>query len=324
MSETVNQIRERYKTKYLEAESAAEMRRAEVEMRVPGIREAHLRMQQTGLALLGSVFNKDQTVGDLDTYRAEIEQLRGECARLLTEAGYPADYDSIKYECALCGDTGYLEDGQMCKCLKRELTRARILTSGMGERMRTQNFANFSLRYYTQGEERDRMQYCLDALRAYAYDFTPKTAANLLLLGNTGLGKTHLSSAVAGVVLEKGYDVCYVNATRLIGDFEKQRFGAGNGNLNGETDHYFVADFLILDDLGTEVSNQFTASCLYDLITRRMDTEKPTLISTNLTPAELRKRYWDRITSRLLGEYRLLPFVGKDVRMQKLMEGAES
>lgn len=319
MSETIQEIRERYKTKYLIARSAADERQREADERIPGMRQVHERMDAVGLALLKAAFapGKDGTAS-VEDYRAEVDALRAERARLMCAAGYPADYTEVHYDCPLCGDTGYTENGQMCVCLRREITRARYEASGMSERMHAQTFANFSLQYYAPGEEAERMRYNYEFLRNYAAQFNPRKSGNVMLFGGTGLGKTHLSSAVAGEVLKKGYDVCYVTAPRMMGDFEKQRFGDGNGDADGDTAHYFATDLLILDDLGTEVVNQFTASCLYDLITRRMDTGKATLISTNFTAADLRKRYWDRITSRLLGEYQVLLFVGKDVRMQKL------
>lgn len=319
MSETIQEIRERYKTKYLLARNAADERQKEVDARIPGMRQVHEQMNAVGLALMKAAFAPEKDgIASVEDYRTRVDALRAERARLLCAAGYPADYTEIRYDCPLCGDTGYLEDGQMCTCLRREIAKARYATSGMSERMHAQTFANFSLQYYAPGEESERMRNNYEFLYNYASQFDPRQSGNVMLFGGTGLGKTHLSSAVAGEVLQKGYDVCYVTAPRMMGDFEKQRFGDGNGDADGHTAHYYTSDLLILDDLGTEVVNQFTASCLYDLITRRMDTGKATLISTNVSAADLRKRYWDRITSRLLGEYQVLLFVGKDVRMQKL------
>jgi len=84
---------------------------------------------------------------------------------------------------------------------------------------------------------------------------------------------------------------------------------------------YYEVDLLIIDDLGTEVTNQFTTSALYNVINTRLNLHRPTIISTNLMQEELRRRYWDRITSRLFGEYRILLFLGTDVRAQKIRLG---
>jgi chromosomal replication initiator protein len=153
-----------------------------------------------------------------------------------------------------------------------------------------------------------------------------KTAFNpLFLFGGPGLGKTHLSTAVAKTVLDAGYDVLYTTAVTMVGDFEMVRFGnsgaAGDMGITADTSRYFDCDLLIIDDLGTEVMNQFTSSCLYNVINTRLSMRRPTVISTNLMQDELRRRYWDRITSRLFGEYKILLFLGTDVRAQKVKAG---
>jgi DNA replication protein DnaC len=107
--------------------------------------------------------------------------------------------------------------------------------------------------------------------------------------------------------------------TNMIADFEMQRYGNSLGGDTGlGTSQYFDCDLLILDDLGTEIINQFTATVLYNVINTRLNRKKSTIINTNFTSDELQQKYASRITSRLLGEYRQLPFVGRDVRMAKL------
>lgn len=167
------------------------------------------------------------------------------------------------------------------------------------------------------------MQYNLQTVREYAETFSMEEGGDapksLLFLGGTGLGKTHLSTAVARRVIERGYDVFYNSAVGLLSDFEARRFGSATvGNEEDNVARYTECDLLIIDDLGTEVVNQFTLSCLYHVLNTRLNLQKPTIISTNLGSAELRKTYSDRIMSRLIGEYLLIPFYGTDVRKQKL------
>ena len=159
-------------------------------------------------------------------------------------------------------------------------------------------------------------------VKRYAEEFTIENGKpmpqSLFFYGGTGLGKTHLSTAVARKVIERGYDVFYNSAVGMISDFEFRRFGNGLAQSDGDdTARYTECDLLIIDDLGTEVVNQFTLSCLYHVINTRLNLQKPTLINTNLSSAELRKVYTDRITSRLTGEFLLIPFFGIDVRKQK-------
>ncbi|MBQ2766264.1 MAG: ATP-binding protein, partial [Clostridia bacterium] len=142
---------------------------------------------------------------------------------------------------------------------------------------------------------------------------------NVFFCGTTGLGKTHLSTAIAKTLIERGFDVVYDTAQNILSDFEYERFGRSYGDdSESRTDKYFDCDLLIIDDLGTEMTNQFTVSCLYNIINTRINHSKSMLISTNLTQNEIRERYSDRITSRLFGDFMVMRFVGKDIRLQKL------
>ena len=106
----------------------------------------------------------------------------------------------------------------------------------------------------------------------------------------------------------------------MMSDFEERRFGnAASTQTAGNTERYYTADLLIIDDLGTEVVNQFTLSCLYDVINSRINNKKCTFINTNLTKNEIEAKYSERITSRLFGEYYPIPFMGIDIRQQKRM-----
>ena len=150
----------------------------------------------------------------------------------------------------------------------------------------------------------------------FAEGFSKDTCKNFLLVGGTGLGKTHLSTAMAKTIIDRGHDVLYVTALGMLGDFEAKRFGDGVGVRNDPM-RYTDAQVLIIDDLGTEITNQFSVSCLYDVINARIISRKSTIISTNLSKDELLKRYWDRITSRLFGEYSPVLFLGTDIRRQQ-------
>ena len=192
--------------------------------------------------------------------------------------------------------------------------------------MRQQSFENFSLDYYAANpKDHQIMSENYQNVYRYAHNFSIRQGepmpSSLLFLGGTGLGKTHLSTAVARVVIERGYDVYYNSAVGMISHFEQRRFGNGlaSGEDEGdETARYTECDLLIIDDLGTEVHNQFTTSVLYNIINTRINKKLSTVINTNLTQDEFRKHYWDRITSRVLGEYTVLPFLGTDIRAQKL------
>ncbi len=311
-------IREEYETKYLRAREAADLRRAEVWAAIPEVEEIDKALQLTGLSIMRAALDGgdvDARIAETRSRNAELNAVR---QSLLIARGYPADYTEPHYDCALCNDSGYA-DGRMCRCMKKQLIEAGYESSGMGNLIREQSFANFDLRYYEgDAAAHRRMNQIRIKMQQYADTFAAGAAGSLVLFGSTGLGKTHLSSAVARVVIERGYDVFYVSAISLLSDFEMQRFGNSAGGETGlGTARYFDCDLLIIDDLGTEVSNQFSTSVLYNIINTRLNRKKATIISTNLTQEDFRKRYWDRITSRVLGEYTVLPFLGRDIRAQK-------
>ncbi|MBQ7318677.1 MAG: ATP-binding protein [Clostridia bacterium] len=333
--ENYRRIRQDYETKYLRAREDADRRRSEAEAALPALRALDRELGTLGLELMrismenaGNDAARQQALEALRTRNTELQALR---AQILLSGGYPADYTDLRYECDRCSDTGYLDSGAMCSCMREKLVAAGYASSGLGALLREQRFDNYSLDYFRNDEKTYRtMSFVLQTLREYATSFTPggeperEASPNLLLVGGTGLGKTHLSTAVAKTVLDAGHDVLYASAVGLMGDFEMARFGnsaAGESGFGAEsTARYFDCDLLIIDDLGTEVSNQFTTSCLYNVINTRLNLRRPTIISTNLMQDELRRRYWDRITSRLFGEYKILLFLGTDVRAQKVMK----
>ncbi len=320
--ENYKRIREEYETKALMAERAADGRRLEVEERIPEIKELDSRLSSFGLQIMKAAMEGGNTGEAVARLREENTRILAERRALMQANGYPEDYCAPRYECDICRDSGYVGI-KMCVCFKRRLVEAGMESSGMSSLMKKQSFENFSLDYYrTNLKEYQLMNANLKAVKSYAESFSldsEPTPESLLFLGGTGLGKTHLSTALAREVIGRGYDVFYNSAVGMISDFECKRFGNGMAISDADnTDRYVTCDLLILDDLGTEVVNQFTQSSLYYVLNCRLNLGKPTVISTNLKAADLQKTYSDRITSRLLGEFRLIPFVGTDVRKQKL------
>ncbi len=314
-----SRIREEYATKYLIAREEADLRRAEVHLAIPEVAEIDRALGKTGLSLMEASMQGENVAERIAAVRKTNEDLRRTRAELLVARGFPADYTEVRYECPLCSDSGFV-DTKMCICLRKKLIEAGFEASGMGNLLREQSFENFDLAYYRDDPAAARrMEQIVTRMKAYAETFEAGRSGNLVLFGGTGLGKTHLSSAVARSIIERGYDVFYVSAVGMLSDFERERFGNSSGGEAGvDTSRYFHCDLLIIDDLGTEVHNQFTTSVLYNIINTRLNKRQSTVINTNLTQDEFRKHYWDRITSRVLGEYTVLPFLGTDIRAQKL------
>ena len=317
----LRRIREKYETKHLIAEKKSDMLKAELYLELPELEKVDRQLSGLGVRLMGVALSLgDDKEKGLAELKAENGELLKRRAEILRGAGYPEDYTDVKYECLLCADSGYVGI-KMCECMRNELILAGFESSGISELLRTQTFEGFRLDYYKANKDGlNMMTKIFDFAKRYAEEFDARTSSNLAMFGGTGLGKTHLSSAIARKVIEKGNDVYYTSAVSLVSDFEAEQFGGEHLKRGELTDKYFDCDLLIIDDLGAEMSNQFTLSCLYNLLNVRINRKTPVIISTNLTQNELLKKYNERIASRIFGEFKILPFTGSDVRMQKIKE----
>lgn len=314
-------IKAEFSEKYLHAQARAKERRVELYAQIPEVRDLDAVLSRTGMDILAVINGGgNDTEAKIAEIRKRNEELLRQRGRLLVANGYPEDYSDIRYDCEKCGDTGFL-DTQMCDCMKRALVEAGYESSGLGALIQTQSFENFSLKYYQGGANAEVMRKAASGLKKFAEEFDRRTYRNYLLIGGTGLGKTHLSTAVAKTVIERGFDVLYVTAVSMFRDFEAKQFEKGVGMKN-EPERYEEAELLIIDDLGTEMTNQFTLSCLYDVINMRINRHRSTFINTNLAFRDLEARYHERITSRLFGEYHPILFAGTDIRRQKIQRNA--
>lgn len=284
---------------------------AELDSLYPDIAEIDRELSSVSALIISALSseNCEERIEKIKERNLFLQSLRRE---KLASYGVSPDYDSPVFSCPVCSDTGY--DGKtFCSCVIKICARDAYLSSGLGKALLDQTFESFSLKYYG-GKDRDDMSDVLDTCLDYAEAFG--TGGNLLFTGGTGLGKTHLSSAIAQRVIDKGYTVIYESAQNIFDSFESVRFGKGND----DTAKYLSCDLLIIDDLGTEFSTQYTASVLYQLLNQRLMNGKSVILSTNLGGKELLKRYGERIYSRLLGSFDTCVFTGNDIRLIKLGE----
>ena len=308
-------IREEYSKKYLVARDAADRRREELYEKIPELVTLDRILAGTASRIMDAICAENSEAA-IAKVREDNEKLLAQRAAILAAYGYPADYTDVHYECELCGDTGYI-DTKMCSCMRRALVLAGYESSGIGGLMQSQSFDNFSLNYYKEDAETHAyMKKLVSVLKKYASNFDENTYKNFLFTGRTGLGKTHLSTSIAVSVIDRGFDVLYVTACSMISDFEAKQFGLRENAP--DTSRYYNADLLIIDDFGTEMTNQFTVSCVYDVINARMNSKRSTIINTNLNKNEIESRYGERIASRLFGEYNAVMFRGSDIRQQKI------
>lgn len=296
-------------------EHQRKLRLIEVYKVAPELKAIDYELSSTGLQILGaSLQGKEGLEERLKVIKEKNKELQETRASILKEHGFDIDYTDIKYECDKCQDQGYINE-KMCSCLRNALITKQLECSGVGQLILGQSFSNFSLDMYPE-EVRQNMSCIYDDLKLYSENFN-KYSANLLFVGGTGLGKTHLSTAIAKTVIEKGFYVIYETATNVFSDFENDRFRDRYSGEEPVSNKYMECDLLILDDLGTEVVTNFTVSCLYNLINTRLNKKLPIILSTNLNSKEIKKIYNDRITSRLFGDFEIKVFQGTDNRKLK-------
>ncbi len=290
--------------------------KAEAEAAIPALRHAEEEVRIRGIRCALAAASG----GDKAAATAAMNNAKRQLAGLLAASGRPADALEPKFSCPKCKDTGTV-DGRTCSCVRQEMQRLRREEIEAMSSLSVASFDTMDARYYPNtvdpqtGENvRAYMTQLLDDLRDYAEDFGPGSE-NLLLIGNAGLGKTHAALAVAGIVLEKGYDAIYVSSPDFFSRVEALHFGydpAGEEQTLLET--AAAADLLILDDLGTEFNSSFLISTLYSLLNDRLGGKRTTIITSNITDGSLlEKLYTEKISSRLSA---FLPcrFLGQDIR----------
>ena len=310
--EIYNKVKEEIRRRRDEARVTVDIRESLLREKSPEIKEIDSELERTGLL----IFKTAVSGKDITPIRERNKLLMQKRADILKKLGYPEDYTEPQYTCKLCSDSGYTIDGAMCSCMKELLRIESIKASGIGRLIEKQSFDNFDIAWYTDGDERDRMEYNFIRTKNFAESFSPSSGKNLLLIGKTGTGKTHLSTAIAKAVIEKGFSVLYDSTQNILSAFESDKFRSPRDESEFKSDKYLETDLLILDDLGAEFTTQFTVSCLYNLLNTRYNRGLSTVISTNLSDEELQAKYEDRIFSRLIGQdTEILLFVGRDKRI---------
>ncbi len=280
---------------------------------LPELKKVDAEISAAGVAAVKVASKLDGTESLLkckEIYDALLEKK----TQLLASAKLSESDFEPKFSCAACSDTGYV-NGVICKCAKSLAQKFEFDRLNSKMPLEASTFDTFSLSYY-KGAAAVKMAYILERCQSFTESY-PMVSNGMLFLGKTGLGKTHLSLAIANEMLKKGYGVVYGTAQNFLSTIEKEHFGRSDGDTLSLLSE---CDLLIIDDLGAEFSTQFTISVLYNLLNSRIMESKPTIISTNLTAAELANNYGERISSRIIGSFEPLKFEGNDIRQIKMME----
>lgn len=318
---------QRFEEDRRERQERCRERRERIFARQPRLRQIDAELRSTMSRIITSALRRGtDPASAIAVLRDENLSLQAEKRELLAKLGLPEDALDETPACPLCGDTGY-RDGRMCRCLRSYCAREQQRELSRMLDLGSQSFDTFDLSWYSDrlepGQRKSARQHMeekvYNSCAEYASHFG-KRPENLLLFGAPGLGKTHLSAAIAREVSERGFSVVYDTAGHIFGQFEQQKFGREE-EADDHVERVLSCDLLILDDLGSEMTTAFVQSALYQIINTRLMERRSTIISTNLTPEGIAQRYSPQIASRIEGEYTLLPFVGEDIRRLKKERG---
>lgn len=303
-----------------DAEHRLEERRNEVYSKNAQLKKLEDSINLTGVELARAVVHGSDAKKQVEKIKQHSEKIRNKISEELARMGLDNDYLKVQYHCPNCGDTGF-KDGKMCVCLKKALRDQAFNKLNELSPLERSRFEDFRLEYYSnvpaEGSRvsaRKRMTDIYEYCKKYAEDFKPGFNS-ILMQGNTGLGKTHLSLAIARRVIDKGYGVVYGSVPTLISKLEREHFSYNR--QESETEDYLIdCDLLILDDLGTEFITNFSKATIYNILNSRLLMDKPTIISTNLSVKEMEGIYSERFVSRIMGNNDRLEFLGKDLRQK--------
>ena len=251
--------------------------------------------------------------------KAQFRILKDRKDALLLQNGYDADYLSPDYDCMDCQDTGYI-NGEKCHCFRQLEISLLYEQSNIEEMIARENFSTLSYEYY-KGEDLQRFETAVNISKDFVSGFK-NHYQNLFFYGTVGTGKSFLSGCIAKELLSRGHSVIYFSANGLFETLARYSFDTkSKESLYNFYKDLYNCELVIIDDLGTEVTNSFVTSQLFGILNERHLRQKATIISTNLSLEDLRDRYSDRIFSRITSNYTICKLTGPDIRIYKRISG---
>ncbi len=309
------------------AEYTASQHKNELSFKYPEFHFIETELAKTGHETVRAFsLPKEKAEIELKRIREKNSQLREERKNLLKALNLPEDYLEVNYTCKKCQDTGLIEDydeerrvsygTKLCECHNELLKKYASEKMSSMTPLELSSFEDFDLKYYSNKSVNGKSAYetmsdvynsCVNYAKKFDID-----SVNLYFCGRTGLGKTHLSLAIANEVIKKGYNVVYGSVINFLNQLEREKFGRADSY---ETEDILIgADLLILDDLGAEFSTAVATSSLYNILNSRIARNVPTIISSNLSLEEIKARYPESIASRIIGNFVIVKFYGEDIR----------
>ncbi|MGL5330256.1 MAG: ATP-binding protein [Peptostreptococcaceae bacterium] len=322
---TLREILVSYERKRDKAEEDLESRKKDVYNQIPEIKAIDEEVSTLGLRLARLVIsnpsNKDAIINES---KLKMSALKEKKENLLKKYKVPEWYLDPQYDCNTCNDRGFLKNGHKCNCLKQEIINNAYKMSNLSRVLDGQNFSTLDTTIFSTeklpGSNISPYENILEIVsicELFVIDFAKDNGENLLFYGDTGLGKTFMCNCIAKELLDKGHTVIYQTAFRMFEIIEDYKFKNKDNHLSKDNyENLFDCELLIIDDLGTELTNSFTNSELFNIINTRLLSGKKTIISTNFSPMQLGAEYAQRIFSRVFDRFKMVKFIGKDLRWE--------
>ena len=315
-----------YEQKQLNTRNLMDKRYQTVYEQLPELKTLHQTISSLSVRQARKLLEGDEQA--LLELREQIQKFSAQGKQLLLSAGFPADYLEPVYECNDCKDTGYINN-EKCHCFQKAIIDLLYTQSNMKHILAKENFDTFSFSYYSENhtDPKTGTSSLANMKKAYltARNFVDNFGsdfANLFLYGDTGVGKTFLSNCIAKELIDKSYSVIYLSAFELFDTFAKSRFQKDDA-ADQMNEHILDCDLLIIDDLGTELTNSFSVSQFFLCLNERLLRRKSTIISTNLSLESLVNIYSERTFSRITSNYTILKLTGDDIRIKKKLMNRE-
>ncbi len=319
-TEKYNEIMRGYERRRIDAHNELKERTEKLYIKYPNIKEVSDEIGSYSLKSAKALILEDK--GSIDNIKSTLARLISIKEELLTQAGFDKDYLSMKYTCADCKDTGFI-DGEKCHCLKTQIIDALYNQSNIKEQLNTENWAHFNIDCYseqfvdnnTKLSAKENMREVCQIAKDFTANFDTEFK-NLFIYGETGVGKTFLTNCIAKELIDSSHSVIYMSSIKLFDLLAKNTFNKHDDtDIEFQTKDILECDLLVIDDLGTEMVNTFTTSSFFNLINERFLRKKSIIISSNLSLGQLREMYSERVFSRIASNYTLLKIFGDDLRL---------
>ncbi len=182
--------------------------------------------------------------------------------------------------------------------------------AGIPPRFQGRTFDNYQAN--NEGQAR-----ALRKARAYADSWPQMKAAGTCLIfsGNAGTGKTHLACAIANELMGQGVSSLFTTVSDAMRAIKRTYDGGSNLTEIQAIATFVDPQLLILDEVGGNRGTEYELQLMFDIINKRYENCRPTIILTNLDPAALREHLGERVMDRLReGGGKLVAFTWESFR----------